>query len=59
MAFADHLPLSESLGVFIGVSGYEWLTEGQADPMQAALGALGAGLAIAVYRTWNKTRSKR
>lgn len=50
MAFADNLPISESLGVFVGVAGFEWLTEGQAEPLKAALAAIAAGVVIAVAR---------
>lgn len=38
------LPLSESLGVFLGVLGLQWLIDGQAD----ILLALGLALATAV-----------
>ena len=40
MAFADNLPITESLGVFVGVTGLDWLTEGRAEPLNAALVAL-------------------
>ena len=30
MAFADNLPINESLGVFVGVAGMDWLVDGQA-----------------------------
>ncbi len=43
MAFADHLPISESLGVFVGIAGYDWLAEGQAEPLKAAIAAIAAG----------------
>lgn len=59
MAFADNLPISESLGVFIGITGYDWLAEGQTEPLTAALTALAAGAVIAVVRHWLSKRHKR
>ncbi|WP_374340929.1 hypothetical protein [Azonexus sp.] len=50
MAFADNLPISESLGVFVGVAGFDWLTEGQAEPLKALLSALVAGGVILAAR---------
>lgn len=50
MAFADNLPVSESIGVFVGVSGFDWLAEGQAEPMKALISAVIAGLIIAIAR---------
>ena len=38
MAFADNLPINESLGVFVGVAGIDWLVDGQAEPMQCPAG---------------------
>ena len=40
MAFVDNLPVSESLGVFVGIAGYDWLAEGQAEPLKAAIAAV-------------------
>lgn len=59
MAFADNLPISESLGVFVGVTGFDWLTEGQAEPLKAAIAAIAAGAILAVSRQILKKRSKR
>lgn len=59
MAFADNLPISESLGVFIGITGFDWLSEGQAEPLKAAVTAVAAGAVIAVARQWLKKRHKR
>jgi len=59
MAFVDNLPLSESLGVFVGIAGYDWLTEGQAEPLKAAIAAIAAGGIIAIARALLKHRSKR
>ncbi|AXS79313.1 hypothetical protein [Dechloromonas sp. HYN0024] len=58
MAFADNLPISESLGVFIGITGFDWLAEGQAEPFKAAATALAAGAAITLARLWLKKRQK-
>ena len=58
MAFADNLPISESLGVFVGVAGFDWLTDGQAEPLNAALAAIAAGAAIISARRWFKRRRK-
>ncbi len=59
MAFADNLPISESLGVFVGVSGFDWLIEGQAEPLKAALAAITAGAIIAVARQIFRKRRQR
>ena len=58
MAFADNLPISESLGVFVGVAGLDWLVDGQAEPIRAALAAVAVGGAIFVTRRWLKNRRK-
>jgi hypothetical protein len=58
MAFADNLPLSETLGVFVGVAGLDWLSDGHAEPINAALIALAAGAVLLAARRWLKTRSK-
>lgn len=59
MAFVDNLPVSESLGVFVGITGYDWLAEGQAEPLKAAIAAIAAGGIIAIARAILKYRSKR
>ena len=59
MAFADNLPISESLGVFVGVTGFDWLTEGQAEPLKAVIAAIAAGAIVAVSRQILKKHSKR
>ena len=58
MAFADNLPLSESFGVFVGVAGFDWLTDGQAEPLKAALAAIATGAVILIARRWLKYRRK-
>jgi hypothetical protein len=59
MAFADNLPISESIGVFIGITGFDWLSEGQAEPLKAAIAAVAAGALIAVARLWIRKRQNR
>lgn len=56
MAFADNLPISESIGVFVGVAGFDWLAEGQAEPLKAAITAIAAGAIIAIARELMKDR---
>ncbi|MCG2578984.1 hypothetical protein LZ012_18485 [Dechloromonas sp. XY25] len=58
MAFVDNLPVSESLGVFVGITGYDWLAEGQAEPVKAAIAAIAAGGIIAIARVLLKHRKK-
>jgi hypothetical protein len=58
MAFADNLPISESLGVFVGVAGFDWLADGQAEPLKAAVVAVAAGVVILATRHWLKRRRK-
>lgn len=58
MALGDHLPLSETLGVFVGIAGFEWLSEGQAEPLKAAVAALAAGAIITVARRILKRRHR-
>lgn len=58
MAFVDNLPISESLGVFVGITGYDWLAEGQAEPIKAAIAAIAAGGIIAIARVLLKHRKK-
>jgi len=58
MAFADNLPISESVGVFVGVAGFDWLVDGQAEPMKAALAAIAAGAIILATRRWLRKRRK-
>ena len=58
MAFADNLPISESVGVFVGVAGFDWLSEGQAEPLKAAIAAVAAGIVIAIARKVIKDRNK-
>jgi hypothetical protein len=58
MAFADNLPINESLGVFVGVAGMDWLVDGQAELMRALLAAIATGSVIFVVRHWRRKRRK-
>jgi hypothetical protein len=58
MAFADNLPISESLGVFVGVAGLDWLADGQAEPLKALLAAVAVGATIIAARRWMRSRRK-
>ncbi len=58
MAFTDNLPINESLGVFVGVAGFDWLADGHAEPLKALAVALAAGAIIVVARRLIKKRSK-
>ncbi len=58
MAFVDNLPINESLGVFVGVAGMDWLVDGQAELMRALLAAIATGSVIFVVRHWRRKRRK-
>ena len=58
MAFADNLPINESLGVFVGGAGLDWLADGRAEPVNALLAAVAVGAAIAIGRHLLKRRRK-
>lgn len=58
MAFGHDLPISESIGVFVGVAGFDWLADGHAEPLKALGFALAAGTIIFVTREWMKRRRK-
>lgn len=58
MAFADNLPVSESVAVFVGVTGFDWLAEGQAEPLKAVVAAVAAGAAIMLARHCLKNRHR-
>jgi hypothetical protein len=59
MAFADNLPLSESVGVFLGVAGIDWLADGHAEPLVAAIAAVVAGAVIVAARHLLKARDRQ
>jgi len=50
--------VSESFGVFVGVAGFDWLADGQAEPLKAAAAAIAAGAIILATRHWLKKRRK-
>jgi hypothetical protein len=58
MSFGQHLPVSETLGVFVGVAGFDWLTEGQAEPLKALAASIIAGAILAVARHLLNRRHK-
>ena len=52
MPSLDDLPISETLAVFLGVSGFEWLSEGRASVLTALLAASIAGLLVYLVRRY-------
>lgn len=58
MALGSDLPISETIGVFLGVTGIDWLAEGRAEPLKALILALAAGTVIFIAREWMKRRRK-
>lgn len=58
MATGTDLPTSETLGIFLGVSGIDWLADGYAEPLRAAGFSLAIGLGIFLTRLWLKHRRK-
>lgn len=58
MSIGQHLPISETLGVFVGVTGFDWLTEGQAEPVKAIVASIIAGALLAVARHLFANRHK-
>lgn len=58
MAFADNLPINESLGVFVSVAGLDWLADGHAEPLKAFAVAIAAGAVIIFVRKWFKRPPK-
>ena len=59
MSLLDHLPVSESIGVFVGIAGFDWLAEGRAEPLKALISAVAAGAIIAIARWWQRSRRQR
>jgi hypothetical protein len=58
MACAANLPLSESVGVGLGGAGLDWLADGHAEPLLAAVIAVAAGVAIVAARRLLKARDR-
>lgn len=46
----DDFPLSETLAVFVGIAGFDWLVDGNAQLFTALSGALVVGLLIFIVR---------
>lgn len=53
-----NLPISETVGVFVGVAGIDWLADGYAEPAKAVIVAVAAGAVIYCARAWLKRRLK-
>jgi len=58
MALPDDLPISESLAVFLGVAGFQWLTAGRAGLIDSLLPALIVGAAIFAARRWRERKRR-
>lgn len=56
MALGPELPISETIGVFVGVAGIDWLADGHAEPLKALGLAIAAGTAIYIMREWKRRR---
>ncbi|WP_028994596.1 hypothetical protein [Azonexus hydrophilus] len=54
MALPDDLPISESLAVFFGVAGFQWLVSGQAGLIDAIVPALLFGASVFAIRRWRE-----
>ena len=58
MAFADNFPLSESVGVFVGVAGFDWLADGNAEILRALAAGILAGIILFAVRRWSQRRRR-
>jgi len=58
MSLPDDLPISQSLAVFFGVTGFEWLTEGRTELFNALAIAFASGIAIFIVRRWLHKRQR-
>ena len=58
MAVVDELPISETLGVFVGVAGFDWLADGNAEPLKAVTVAIAAGGILFIAKWLLKHRHK-
>ncbi len=59
MSLGDRFPISESLGVFVGVTGFDWLADGHAEPLKGVIVALAAGGILVALRSLLKHRRRR
>ncbi|MBS1188415.1 MAG: hypothetical protein H6R10_207 [Rhodocyclaceae bacterium] len=59
MAAGHDFPISETIGIFLGVTGVDWLADGYAEPLKAVALALAAGTAIFLGREWMKKRRRK
>ena len=55
MALLDKLPWTESLGVFLGYTGIDWLHDGQTNLAYALVAALIAAVLFSLARKLGKT----
>ncbi len=58
MSLPDDLPVSESLAVFLGVAGFQWLTAGRAGLVESLLPALLVGIIIFAVRRWRQRKHR-
>lgn len=58
MALPDDLPISESLAVFFGVAGFQWLSSGRAGLLDALLPALLFGASVFAIRRWRERKRR-
>ena len=49
-------PVSEGLGVFVGVLGLEWLIKGYVEPWLATSLGIATVVLIMLYRRWQQRR---
>ena len=59
MSLPDDLPVSESLAVFLGVTGFQWLTEGRAGLLLPLSLAAASGIAILAIRRYRMRRKRQ
>ncbi|MCE1238366.1 MAG: hypothetical protein LWW83_00365 [Azonexaceae bacterium] len=58
MSLPDDLPLSETLGIFVGIAGFDWLDDGNAELLTAVIGAIVAGTIIFLARRISRRRKR-
>ncbi len=56
MSLGESLPISESLGVFLGVSGLDWLADGNAEILRAIAAGLATGIVLFTLRRRKRQR---